>query len=89
MQRERSNRPLTSPVDIALYRVDGKARRGGYGEGWRARSTSSRHFLAPGIALSILYTGTVAVARSPAALGRGGEARKILFPILGTGWERG
>ena len=27
MQRERSTRPLVSPVDIALYRVDGKARR--------------------------------------------------------------
>ena len=69
---------LRSPVDIALYRVDGTGPSGGYGEGRRARSTSSRHFCALGIASSISYTGTVAVARSPVALGRGGEARKTL-----------
>ena len=86
MQRERSTRPLVSPVDIALYRVDGKARRGGYGEGRRARSTSSRHFLALGIASSISYTGTVAVARSPAALGRGREARETVVPRT---WDKG
>ena len=72
-------RPPMPPADITLYRVDGTGPSGGYGEGRRARSTSSRHFLALGIASSISYTGTVAVARSPAALGRGGEARKILL----------
>ena len=61
------------PADITLYRVDGKARREATGRaGARVRrldSTSSRHPRGLGIGLSILPTGVVARARSPAAIG--------------------